>query len=782
MLNKLVSNPFRILGVYSNARPAEIVSNCDDMEAYLSIGQSVSFDLDLNNIMPEVERSVDSVSIAKKQINLPLDKLKYALFWFVKDSSSTHALNYLKNGDFANANAVFEIEDAFSTCINQAVMAMLQEDLGTAISYTTDMIHNDELRNSFVSAICGSTFLISEDEMAHLYIDTLLDESNASDLMDLFQEYGTSEGDDDYLKEKAIGEPISRINAEIAKAKAVKRNDADANYNAGIGLMNNTKNDLEVVNNLSGISDMKYQILANDLANTILQCSINFFNDSEDDGRIEKALALMEYAGSIALGRIIKERCIDTAVKANIVFVEEGEHTVDKAISFMKSCRCQIIAIKEWLEVEGSLRDYYINVSTQVVNVALSTVIEDFNHISEQVSPLMNNEATRSNAISRIVELLKNTWKAFLMMECFEMESQFKVERFATNKDAIANIIRNFGGEFVSRKSLIHFSSRVNVLLSGLGLPYTRHFSFEVNDYIYPEEFHLCTDKEFYDYCSKISYFRLHFDTNSDTFHFLETKTRLLVDLLGLNVLEGNLSKNYDLYLKLFPCGRYVQEAQRKYEDAIANECYSVRSCEEYLNKFPNGRHIDVVFGKKDDFAFRDCSTIEGFNRYIEEYPNGNHRQEAIEKIQEIQDFNDCRGITDLKLYLVKYPSGFKKRDALNKIDDMSFELCSTKKEYKKYLEDFPQGRHKDEAIGKINEGCYIATMCYGDYDHPQVMVLRDFRDSVLLQHDWGQSFVRFYYRNSPNWVEHLKGKRLINAIIRKLLDKFIILYKYVKK
>ena len=130
----------------------------------------------------------------------------------------------------------------------------------------------------------------------------------------------------------------------------------------------------------------------------------------------------------------------------------------------------------------------------------------------------------------------------------------------------------------------------------------------------------------------------------------------------------------------------------------------------------------------------------------------------------------------------MKYPSGIKKRDALNKIDDMSFELCSTKKEYKKYLEDFPQGRHKDEAVGKINEGCYIATMCYGDYDHPQVMVLRDFRDSVLLQHDWGQSFVRFYYRNSPNWVEHLKGKRLINTIIRKLLDKFIILYKYVKK
>ena len=77
--------------------------------------------------------------------------------------------------------------------------------------------------------------------------------------------------------------------------------------------------------------------------------------------------------------------------------------------------------------------------------------------------------------------------------------------------------------------------------------------------------------------------------------------------------------------------------------------------------------------------------------------------------------------------------------------------------------------------------GCYIATMVYGDYDHPQVMVLRDFRDSVLQKYAPGRAFIRFYYRYSPTWVEHLKDKKKINNVIRFILDKFIAIYKNEK-
>ena len=67
--------------------------------------------------------------------------------------------------------------------------------------------------------------------------------------------------------------------------------------------------------------------------------------------------------------------------------------------------------------------------------------------------------------------------------------------------------------------------------------------------------------------------------------------------------------------------------------------------------------------------------------------------------------------------------------------------------------------------------------MVYGDYDHPQVMVLRDFRDTILSNSIFGRAFIKFYYRYSPTWVEKLKDKRVINDTIRFLLNGFIKVY-----
>ena len=72
------------------------------------------------------------------------------------------------------------------------------------------------------------------------------------------------------------------------------------------------------------------------------------------------------------------------------------------------------------------------------------------------------------------------------------------------------------------------------------------------------------------------------------------------------------------------------------------------------------------------------------------------------------------------------------------------------------------------------SSGCYIATMVYKDYNHPKVMVLRNFRDDFLLNYFVGREFVKFYYKYSPSIVELLKDKRSINNIIKKSLNMII--------
>ncbi|MDF1690402.1 MAG: hypothetical protein P1U35_12420 [Cycloclasticus sp.] len=74
----------------------------------------------------------------------------------------------------------------------------------------------------------------------------------------------------------------------------------------------------------------------------------------------------------------------------------------------------------------------------------------------------------------------------------------------------------------------------------------------------------------------------------------------------------------------------------------------------------------------------------------------------------------------------------------------------------------------------KSNGWCYIATMAYGDYDHPKVMILREYRDEVLASTSFGRCFIKIYYATSPYMVKLLKDQKQINNLIRHGLDKLI--------
>jgi hypothetical protein len=88
------------------------------------------------------------------------------------------------------------------------------------------------------------------------------------------------------------------------------------------------------------------------------------------------------------------------------------------------------------------------------------------------------------------------------------------------------------------------------------------------------------------------------------------------------------------------------------------------------------------------------------------------------------------------------------------------------------------QGTSYKPTSTSSNSGCYIATMAYGDYDHPQVMILRHFRDEVLDKSTFGKWFIKTYYHYSPRLVEKLKNQKTVNIIIRKALNQFIKLIK----
>jgi hypothetical protein len=74
-----------------------------------------------------------------------------------------------------------------------------------------------------------------------------------------------------------------------------------------------------------------------------------------------------------------------------------------------------------------------------------------------------------------------------------------------------------------------------------------------------------------------------------------------------------------------------------------------------------------------------------------------------------------------------------------------------------------------DEVIGLLSEksGCFIATAAFGSEMMPQVRILRDFRDSVLLKSEPGRRFVNWYYKYSPAWADQIRTNESAKEIVR---------------
>ncbi|MBI2399591.1 MAG: PKD domain-containing protein [Deltaproteobacteria bacterium] len=76
-----------------------------------------------------------------------------------------------------------------------------------------------------------------------------------------------------------------------------------------------------------------------------------------------------------------------------------------------------------------------------------------------------------------------------------------------------------------------------------------------------------------------------------------------------------------------------------------------------------------------------------------------------------------------------------------------------------------------DAAVGGASSGsvggCFIATAAFGSYLEPEVMVLRSFRDNVLLTNPIGASFVDLYYRVSPPVADFIARHETLKVATR---------------
>ena len=309
MIRLLAENPYRVLGVYSNAPLKERVANQNRLNAFAKVGKEISFPNDFTNVIAEKPpRTPQSILTASTSLTLDRDKLKHSLFWFIESSvTDGMALQYLQNGNIDKAKELLSKKETFSSLLNRGVIAFIENDFGSGFTLITKVIHNEEYRISLLQNLGIVNLDISESEIAELFINELLKEVYANQLLTA----ASNQSDRAIISKSALEEPLSKINSAIAIAKAADNKNPNTQLEAGTKLMNSTKPALKQVKDIVGATSPQYQMAADNLAKQILQCGITYYNNAPDED-IEsprKAMVLQEYALKIAVGKLTRDRC-----------------------------------------------------------------------------------------------------------------------------------------------------------------------------------------------------------------------------------------------------------------------------------------------------------------------------------------------------------------------------------------------------------------------------------------------------------------------------------------
>jgi hypothetical protein len=350
-MKSILNNPYRIAGILANCSEKDILKQKSKIKRFSEVGKEITSEYDFS-FLNSLQRTNSIIDKAFSDIEQNQNKVVHSLFWFTNlNPVDNTAIQHLVSGNKEKAIEIWDkLTDEkevttknFSAFNNIGTLYLLEdskEEIKKGITAKIKLIESENFID-FVHIVADETFSIDKNKQIEILIDELLtqfkNKYSNSETIDLFSNCnGTTQK---YLSKKFTEEPIHKIEIQIEQCTKKRAKDKSNAYKYATDLYSSTKIELTLLKSIVGNTNLQYKMLTDNVAKEILQCSVDYFNESQEQEKnndfLEEAMKLAKLAESIAVNDATKNK-----VKENISALEGmRDKELSQVIDFLKSVK-----------------------------------------------------------------------------------------------------------------------------------------------------------------------------------------------------------------------------------------------------------------------------------------------------------------------------------------------------------------------------------------------------------------------------------------------------------
>jgi hypothetical protein len=465
-MKTILNNPYRTVGLLVGATAKEQERQIRRLKQFIEAEQDPQDDFSFPTL-GNLQRTSDNVNDASSKLNLDIDRINAALFWFYKGNaiSDEAAFDAIKEADLdqvlniwtkltSNGEVSQRNASAYSNLGTLYLSGILEgtntneELLEKGISLKLKFLESDFIKD-FKALATDETFKTTKKDLQLLFLNQLQAEIEKSGgitsnkLIDIInkQEFTAKE---DFLK-GFVQKPIEQTEKKIEESK-IKRKANKANaLNIGETLHKQTSENLKQLKFILGVSNIKYASIADKVANEILQCSIDYFNycqeNESDINYFEPAWKLAKSTETIAIGKLTKDRILDSLTTLE----EMKDKEISQAIQVLESIKDAYEANKAKItaEVYAMPLGYNQTINWSKVNEMIEKSInwDKAVELVQRVIPLKNLEKIKSEKNQTKLKEYKSLVDFLISKLNYTQTNRVKYLCYWKTEDTASNVV-----------------------------------------------------------------------------------------------------------------------------------------------------------------------------------------------------------------------------------------------------------------------------------------------------------------------------------------------------